>query len=160
MESLEETTAQPIYTTAHERAVLLAAIRQFVDQRPNLRRDMYENMAALWRIQRMLSKHKNHAVKMLRYIENDSGVTLQDLLQAFHKEQSHLSVFIQGAHGGPKVSLAPKEGKHGPWYRKYVCEVLADAIWTDFYSTSRPDPRKHLGRLLGANVVRHWFPHA
>jgi hypothetical protein len=142
-----------------ERAAILAAMREWISQRPGLDFNNYGNVPAYRAELRSITRDLADARTLLRAVELSSMDT-ETLKGAFRAFSGRLS------WDGSKLDYCT--GQYWPTeYRRAVCAVLAAALWdwyrADFAAAAKPGEsagdaiRRNFRREYGRAIAGRWF---
>jgi len=147
---MKQTTETPTKTE------LIAALRAWVAQRPRLEFANYGNVPAYRAESRSITQDLKDATVLISAVES-APITVQGILDAFRAYSGRLSWTPEG--------LEYCTGQYWPTeYRRAVCAVCADALWT--YERSKMDNvrgvlgdviRAHFKRAFGNRIAKRWF---
>lgn len=142
-----------------ERAAILAAMREWISQRPGLEFGNYGNVPAYRAELRSITRDFADARTLLRAVELSSMDT-ETLKGAFRAFSGRLS------WDGAKLDYCT--GQYWPTeYRLAVAAVLAAALWdwyrSDYAAAAKPGEsagdaiRRQFKRQYGLSMARRWF---
>lgn len=166
-------------TKQTEKAAIIAALRQWIEQRPGLEPANYFSGGSMeqWRQDRRNYDSERRAIyrdlqdarTLLRAVEWRESVTADMLVAAFRDAYSgRLSLRLYFTGGEPCAELTYCTGQYWPTeYRKAACAVLASALWAYFRDgggasmspgvSAGDSIRNAARREFGARMAARWF---
>ena len=147
----------------NERAAILSALRDWIEQRPGLDPRNYDR-AGYRSDSRRITQQKADALELLRAVERRDALDLETLRGAFRAFSGRLT------WDGSKLNYCA--GQYWPTeYRAAACAVLRSALW-DYWRADilalPEDPRmtarerllRNARLALSTGVYRRWFREA
>lgn len=132
----------------HERDKMLAALVQWIRQRPGLEFRNYGEMAAYRAELRLIGRDLRDARTMLRYVAR-SQMPAETLRKAF---RDYYSGRLQW--NGERLDYTT--GQYWPTeYRHAACAVLAGALW--HYWQAGASTQSTARNAFGPGIARRWF---
>ncbi len=174
------TDARP---TISKRAMILTAIRNFINSRPGLEFANYGDVTSYRAEQRSIARAKRDALTLLSAVTWREGIDAEALMRAARSAFSGRLSITEREDG--RIALEYCAGQYYPTeYRNAACAVLASALW-DYARDSMPTPtyvqhgsaddrpmrtearydgmsagdwlRRYFRREFGATMQRRWF---
>lgn len=139
------------------REQILAALNDFMRQRPGLEYGNYGSMSAYRSEQRAIQRDFRDAQELLAAVAARGDISAKDLVSATSAFSGRLRLVF------PTPKLARVEyitGQYFPTeYRKAVCAVLAAALWAYWreYFDTGDEIRKMARNELSRGVAERWF---
>lgn len=139
------------------REQILAALSDFVRQRPGLEFGNYGSMPAYRSEQRAIQRDFRDAQGLLAAVATRGDISAKDLVEATRAFSGRLQLVFPS----PKqVHVTYVVGQYWPTeYRKAVCAVLAAALWAYWreYFDTGDEIRKMARNELSRGVAKRWF---
>jgi len=153
---------------------IITALYAFIRQRPGLEFGNYGDVSAYRSEMRSITKDRHHAEALLRAVEL-SSITAEQLEAAFSAFSGRLTLTWRD-DGAARLSYCA--GQYWPTeYRRAVCAVCAQALWTYKRDQCMPAPdadrggmadtyggqsagdwlRSRFRREFGASIAKRWF---
>ena len=151
-------------TDTTTRFAFLIALETFARQRPGLEYGNYGNPTAYRAEMREITRTLADARAMLKA----ASWRAVDLLPAFRAFSGRLTPTVTTKHGTPVVTLDYCTGQYWPTeYRRAVCAVLSQALWTYWASVDEnaghPTENRNARvkatarKVLGRAIAARWF---
>lgn len=123
-------------TTDTLKASIIAALRDFVHQRPGIEPGNYGSYASYRAESRSVTQDKHDALALISAVEECDGISGADLQKAF---SGRLSCETAVSPDGCTAKLEYCTGQYFPTeYRKAAARVCATALWE--WRRARPEP--------------------
>lgn len=171
--------------TVSKRAVILTALRNFINSRPGLEFANYGDVTSYRAEQRSIARAKRDALTLLSAVTWREGIDADALMRAARAAFSGRLSIMESEDG--RIALEYCAGQYYPTeYRNAACAVLASALW-DYARDNMPEPgaqrpskyggmdalypdergnptlsagdwlRRYFRREFGATMQRRWF---
>mgnify|MGYP000308290768 FL=1 len=170
--------------TVSKRAVILTALRNFINSRPGLEFANYGDVTSYRADQRSIARAKRDALTLLSAVTWREGIDADALMRAARSAFSGRLSITEREDG--RVALEYCAGQYYPTeYRNAACAVLASALWKYTREKAMPAPtykqhgsatdlpmrtesrydglsagdwlRRYFRREFGATMQRRWF---
>jgi len=141
-----------------DKFVIIAALHNWIAQRPGLEFSNYGNASSYRSEMRSIGRELHHARAMINYVAWHDSITAEMILRAADNG-GRLTMAVDG----DKVSINYVTGQYWPTeYRRAVCSLMATVIWHWVRSNlgdgcTGDDIRKAARRELGQSIARRWF---
>lgn len=134
---------------------IITLLQDWIKQKPGLEFCNYGDRSSYFSEMRGITKQRHDAETLLCSVEW-SGITADELLQAFHAFSGRLQI-KQNDKG---YYLDYCTGQYFPTeYRAAACAVLASALWNYHRDDNKTgdDMRKMFKRMFGTGIQKRWL---
>ena len=139
-----------------EKQAIIAALREFVNQRPGLEWANYGEASSYRAEMRQIMRDRKDAHLLLNACGWRDSITAQMMLDGFEAFSGRLTI-SEDAKG--RVKLDYCTGQYYPTeYRKAVCAVAASVLW-DYTRENMPSPDGKITRTTGFGPFKHESEH-
>lgn len=133
-----------------KKQAIIDAIYTFIGQRPGLEFGNYGDVPNYRAEMRAIGKDLSQARQLLRYVELRASITADDIIAASKSAYSGRLTISEDA------TIDYCTGQYFPTeYRRAVCAVLSQAIWTWHRVQCMPAPTLHHNSETGETVQRY-----
>jgi hypothetical protein len=142
-------------TAQHSKPAIIAALREWIAQRPGLQFANYGSSKAYSSEYRAILRDRRDAETLLAAVATIADISGNDLAASFRAFSGRLS------WNGERLEYVT--GQYWPTeYRKAVCAVAKDALWNHFRKDPKLETGQDVRRAIGCylrspGVASRWF---